>query len=130
MPSGGDPAPETSSRGEGTEPRPSSAETKEASSQAVEFQSNSTAEQTDSEGGGGSGGSPVPSSGASSIHHDGNSGVGQGKKGSRSDVEATGRPHSGSLTKESTGSEVVFYPSLEHCSDLEERLKVSVVRKL
>lgn len=33
------------------------------------------------------------------------------------------RPHSNSLTKESTGSEVVFYPSFEQCDDLEERLK-------
>ncbi|KAK7475910.1 hypothetical protein BaRGS_00032878 [Batillaria attramentaria] len=33
------------------------------------------------------------------------------------------RPHSNSLTKESTGSEVVFYPSVDQCPDLEDRLK-------
>ncbi|XP_041361446.1 trafficking protein particle complex subunit 9-like [Gigantopelta aegis] len=36
---------------------------------------------------------------------------------------ATKRSHSNSLTKESTGAEVVFYPDLEHAEDLEERLK-------
>lgn len=35
------------------------------------------------------------------------------------------RPHSNSLTKESTGSEVVFYPGIDQCMDLEDRLKVS-----
>lgn len=34
------------------------------------------------------------------------------------------RPHSKSLTKESTGSEVVFYPNIDQCADLEERLRV------
>ncbi|KAI8776992.1 trafficking protein particle complex subunit 9 [Biomphalaria glabrata] len=33
------------------------------------------------------------------------------------------RPHSNSLTKESTGSEIVFYPNLETSGDLEERMK-------
>ncbi|XP_071115106.1 trafficking protein particle complex subunit 9-like [Haliotis cracherodii] len=33
------------------------------------------------------------------------------------------RQHSNSLTKESTGAEVVFYPDLEHSADLEDRLK-------
>ncbi|KAK6167354.1 hypothetical protein SNE40_021403 [Patella caerulea] len=33
------------------------------------------------------------------------------------------RPHSNSLTKESTGAEVVFYPNLETMTDLEERLR-------
>ncbi|XP_076437986.1 trafficking protein particle complex subunit 9-like isoform X2 [Babylonia areolata] len=43
---------------------------------------------------------------------------GEGRKGGEQR-----RPHSNSLTKESTGSEVVFYPSTEHCFDLEDRLK-------
>lgn len=33
------------------------------------------------------------------------------------------RPHSNSLTKESTGSEIVFYPDLETAGDLESRIK-------
>lgn len=33
------------------------------------------------------------------------------------------RTHSNSLTKESTGAEIVFYPSLETGSDLEDRMK-------
>lgn len=58
--------------------------------------------------------------------------VAAGKKelasgGKENDGAEKGRLHSNSLTKESTGSEVVFYPSLEQCSDLEERLKVSVL---
>ena len=50
---------------------------------------------------------------------------GSASGGKESEGAEKGRPHSNSLTKESTGSEVVFYPSLEQCSDLEERLKVS-----
>lgn len=52
---------------------------------------------------------------------------GLASSGKESDEVEKGRPHSNSLMKESTGSEVVFYPSLEQCSDLEERLKVSVL---
>ncbi|KAL8584214.1 hypothetical protein ACOMHN_034900 [Nucella lapillus] len=61
---------------------------------------------------------------AGSIPHEAG-GVGSGVKGSRSGQgkAGEGRPHSNSLTKESTGSEVVFYPSLDQCFDLEERLK-------
>lgn len=33
------------------------------------------------------------------------------------------RPHSNSLTKESTGAEVVFFPCVDECLDLEEKLK-------
>ncbi|KAK7091615.1 hypothetical protein V1264_009274 [Littorina saxatilis] len=63
---------------------------------------------------------------ASSVSQNGGSGVGSGKKASSSEEkDVGGRPKSNSLTKESTGSEVVFYPSLEQCADLEERLKVS-----
>ncbi|CAL1545935.1 unnamed protein product, partial [Lymnaea stagnalis] len=38
-------------------------------------------------------------------------------------MNTDGRPHSNSLTKESSGSEIVFYPSLETSNDLEERIK-------
>lgn len=37
------------------------------------------------------------------------------------------RPHSNSLTKESTGAEVLFFPSILDCHDLEEKLKEFVV---
>ncbi|XP_064597558.1 trafficking protein particle complex subunit 9-like [Liolophura sinensis] len=48
--------------------------------------------------------------------------------GARSDmanggVSKSGRPHSNSLTKDSRGAEVVFYPSTKRCADLEERLQ-------
>lgn len=62
-------------------------------------------------------------------------GGGEGSTGKSKDIKGSdkeeeehiqlerGRPHSNSLTKGSKGSEVVFYPNLEHCADLEERLK-------
>lgn len=37
------------------------------------------------------------------------------------------RPHSNSLTKESSGSEIVFYPNLETSLDLEERIKEFII---
>nr|XP_022294206.1 trafficking protein particle complex subunit 9-like [Crassostrea virginica] len=37
------------------------------------------------------------------------------------------RPHSNSLTKDSTGAEVVFFPNILDCHDLEEKLKEFVV---
>lgn len=37
------------------------------------------------------------------------------------------RPHSNSLTKDSTGAEVLFFPSIQDCSDLEEKLKEFIV---
>jgi len=44
------------------------------------------------------------------------------EKDKTSSIESFSRPHSNSLTKESTGAEVVFYPSVEDCSDLEEKI--------
>ena len=44
-------------------------------------------------------------------------------KSAHTNLTPTSRSHSNSLTKESTGAEVVFYPDLEHANDLEERLK-------
>lgn len=41
-------------------------------------------------------------------------------KNSKEDVK---RSHSNSLTKESTGSEVVFYPSIDECVDIEEKIR-------
>ncbi|CAC5387200.1 TRAPPC9 [Mytilus coruscus] len=41
----------------------------------------------------------------------------------QNDPEMSGRPHSNSLTKESTGAEVVFFPCIDECPDLEEKLK-------
>ncbi|CAG2234614.1 TRAPPC9 [Mytilus edulis] len=41
----------------------------------------------------------------------------------QNDPEISGRPHSNSLTKESTGAEVVFFPCIDECPDLEEKLK-------
>lgn len=38
-------------------------------------------------------------------------------------TEPETRPHSNSLTKESTGAEVVFFPCIDDCPDLEEKLK-------
>lgn len=47
--------------------------------------------------------------------------VGDDGRGGERFVER--RKHSNSLTKESSGSEVVFYPDLETAQDLEERLR-------
>ncbi|XP_069105894.1 trafficking protein particle complex subunit 9-like [Argopecten irradians] len=51
---------------------------------------------------------------------------GQSQQSNKSDTFSnvpTLRPHSNSLTKESTGAEVLFSPDLDMCSDLEEKIK-------
>lgn len=61
--------------------------------------------------------------GSNGTAESGSSGYSGNKDVANGGVPKSGRPHSNSLTKDSRGAEVVFYPSTKQCADLEERLQ-------